>query len=332
MKQSLCIVSEYNKDYSLVDILQDNPIYELRTIFLTNTYDMPTFYIKDVAIVNNTHTECFDLSDAIYISNNCSKDVTKYIETSQKAKLINSNQNIKITHDLVDKYYAINVPVLGILGAYSNCGKNDVIVKLLQSINQKDENVAVISNYENNDLLGYYRFPMEEIYKCKTFNEKILIVNHFLYEVTQKSRCSILLFSIPGGVGNPFFHYDCESTILTYLISKACSIDYLMYILPGNMWEEKRLKTINSSISNVISKSIDYWILSSQIFDSPFFDNAYNTDTIPKISISKKTKEKIFYSCSIGNSAMIDSSTLGDNIMNDIVEKLCQQTDFYKIL
>jgi len=333
MKRSLCIVSEYNKDYSLIDLLQGSPKYDLKTILLTNTFDMPTFHIKNVTIINKTYIEYLDFFDAIYISNNCSQNIEKYLQIAQKkGKLVNLYQQSESINPPLDKYYDINVPIFVIMGSNSNCGKNEVIMKILQSMTHQNEKVAVISNYENNDLLGYYRFPMDKIYNCKTTNERILVINHFLHEVIQKSQCSALLFSIPGGVCNPFFHCDCESSILTYLVSKACSIDYLVYIVPGNMWEESYFKTINHSVSNLVSKSIDYWILSSQIFDSPFFDNATNTNDIPKIALLEDTMNKIYSGCCIENSSMINSLTLGDDIVNDIVDKLHQQLDCYKIL
>lgn len=333
MKKSLCIISEYNKDYSIINLLQNSSEYSLETILLTNTANMPTFDINGVSIVNNTHLECLESVDAIYISHNCFENAQKYLEIAiREGKLVDSIREDNSTLLPINRYYDINVPIFVVMGASADCGKNKVIVDLIRSLNQKQEKVAVISNYENYDLFGYYKFPLQEVYNCKTFNDKIYIINSFLYKVIQESSCSSILLSIPGGVCNPFFYYDCESTILAYLISKACFIDYLIYILPGNLWNEKFLKTTEENISNLLSKHIDYWILSQEIFDSTLFDNATTTNNIPKVSLLKSTVDKIYSVWNTENSATINASTLGADILADISAKLSQQIDCYKIL
>ena len=333
MKKSLCIISEYNKDYSLINLLQGNSQYELKAMLLTNSSDMPEFCVKDVTIKNSSNIDSLDLFEAIYISHNCTQDVKEYIEFAQNnGKLINLPKKIESISCVSNKYYDINVPVFVIMGSKADCGKNEVIKQIIQSMESQNENVAVVSNYENNDLLGYYGLPIDEIHNSKSVNEKILIINHYLHEIIQKSKCSALLISIPGGVCNPFFYYDCESSILTYLISKACSIDYLIYMLPGNMWEYSYFVKMNQTISNLISKTIDYWVLSSQIFDSPYFDNATNTNDIPRIVLSEETINKLYYGCNIENSSRINSQTLGEDIVKDIANKLQQQVDCYKVL
>lgn len=333
MKQSLCVISEYNKDYSLIHLLQNSAKYNLKAILLTNTFEPSTFQINDVTILNNAHAEYLGYFDAIYISNNCTQNSEKYLQIARNnSKLINLYQHAESITCLSHEYYGLNIPIFVIMGSHSDCEKNKVIVQMLHSLTSQSEKIAVISNYENNDLLGYYRFPVDKINNCKTINERILMINNYIHEVIQKSHCTALLLSIPGGVCNPFFPYDCESSILSYMVSKACSIDYLIYILPGNMWSEPYLNTINHSVSSLVTKTIDYWILSSQIFDSPYFDNATNTNDIPKITLSENTMNKIYNSCFVERSSIVNSLTLGDDIVNDIVNKLHQQLDCYNIL
>lgn len=331
--QKLCIISEYDCDFILIDILQNSDKYELKAIFLTNTSEMPTKNIGQVKIVNNTHLEYFDLCDAIYFSHNCQKSAEVYRDIAyQKGKLINQVDDFCKFIGSFDKFYEINIPIFVLSGTRDDCGKNQLIAMLSKELKKRGENIAIVSNYENSDLLEYYKYPMDLISEARLFNEKKLVVNHFIHRVAEESKCSILLLSMPGGVCNPFFPSECESEILMYLISKACMVDYTMYILPVNLWLQEYIYKIGSKISGLISTGVDYWIMSSQMYDSTLMDNAINSRSIPIIDVLDETMVNVYNGSLIPCSSHIREKNIANDIIENIICKLHQETQLYKIL
>ena len=333
MRQSLCIISEYDSDYSIIDVLHNNCEYELKAIFLTNTSEFPTFYKRGVAIVNNTHIEYFDLCDVIYISHNCGENAEKYksYDVVQK-KLINRNNIIEMGSELNNEYSDINIPIFMLMGSKNNCEKNQLIVKLIEKMKKSEEKLAVISNYENGDLLGYYAYPFDFIYNKNSFNDNIRMLNTYLHKVVEQSKCSVLLLSIPGGVCNPFFPIDCESSMLVSFISNACRVDYIMYVLPINLWSDDDKKNISAGVECITTCPVDYWIMSSQLYDSVFFNNATNTNDIPVIEVMDPKRKMQFCKSLDSVSSYIGCEDIETRILENIESKLHREINIYKFL
>lgn len=334
MKEKLCIVSEYNVDFCLVEIMKQNRKYELQTIFLTNTAELKTTYICGVKIVNSTHIECFEECDKIFFSKNCHSNIEFYrslVLDKYPSKIINFEIDFNYQESFT--YHSINIPIVIVTGEKCDCGKNLLISKLIKVLEENGEKVSVISNYENSKILGYYQFPNKMLSSIDDYDKIVQLFNSFLNYVVEKSFCSVLILSIPGGICNQYCSKDCKSEIISYILSKSCEFDYSIHLLSVDSWNKELINEVSRKNQVILNKEVDYWVLTNQLYDSTLIVNIVDTATIPTICISNNDiLEGFVKDIGIKNANYINKLYIGEMIFDDILEKLKQEELKFKIL
>lgn len=128
------------------------------------------------------------LSDSIYKYLNI--DVANY--TLPK-------ENLPDVKDM-NLFYELPIPVILVMGQGKNCDKFSVQLKLVQCFTAYGYKTSLLSSNSLAKFFHYDKLPNflydEEI----SFEKKIIMFNHFLYEYVKNNQPDVLVIGCPGGI------------------------------------------------------------------------------------------------------------------------------------
>lgn len=94
----------------------------------------------------------------------------------------------------------IPVPVIMVSGMGEDCNKFDVQLHLKRYLSEQGYDVCCICSNSYGALFGMYSLPSQLFDLHQPFEDRIVVVNHYVYDVCISSPSDVLVLGIPGGL------------------------------------------------------------------------------------------------------------------------------------
>lgn len=94
----------------------------------------------------------------------------------------------------------INVPVILIYGLGENCRKFDTQLAVKQFFLNKGISILQYGSQSLSKLFGFQALPNFLFEKKYSMEEKIYLLNDYLYNEVNNSKCEVLILGVPGGI------------------------------------------------------------------------------------------------------------------------------------
>ena len=122
------------------------------------------------------------------------------------------------------RLYKIPVPTIAVAGAGKFCGKFSVQLALRQMFMKSEYKLTQVGSQNYSRLFGFHSWPDFLFFNIPTA-EKIIRLNHYIYDIVMKEKPEVLIFGIPGGIMplNPFCFEEFGE--LAFVICNAVQID-----------------------------------------------------------------------------------------------------------
>lgn len=133
-------------------------------------------------------------------------------------------ENVKEEQFPESRLYKIPVPTIAVAGAGRFCGKFSVQLALRQMFVKSEYKLTQVGSQNYSRLFGFHSWP-EFLFLNIPMAEKIIRLNHFIYDIVMKEKPEVLIFGIPGGIMplNPFCFEEFGE--LAFVICNAVQID-----------------------------------------------------------------------------------------------------------
>lgn len=135
-----------------------------------------------------------------------------------------ANTYIQRKNFQVETLFKIPVPIIAVCGLGENSSKWETQLRFYQAMRNWYKVIALSSN-EMGALFGMQTYPSFLFDKSYTFQEKIIMLNHYIYDLCQIKKPDVVLLGIPGGIIplSDIQYNDFSEKAL--IISSAISID-----------------------------------------------------------------------------------------------------------
>lgn len=187
-------------------------------------------------------------------------EIARYPELT----LLSNYQDIPFVHSH-NIMYELSAPVVSVAGFGENCDKFDIQIMLMKDLKKSGYNVISFSSNDLGSLLGMYTYP-KFLYKTEfNLEQKIILFNHYLYELSKYEDIDIFVMGYPGGImpfNNKFHNHFME---LSTIISCAAESDagilsiYFDHYLDDGYLDELRQYTLIR-----LNMPIDYFCIARQ--------------------------------------------------------------------
>ena len=101
---------------------------------------------------------------------------------------------------IADRLYDLPIPVVAIMGMGENCSKFETELMLKDALTGKDYKTTYISSNALGSIFGMYTYPDYIFNDAYTIKEKIIKLNHDIYNMIYSEKSDLLIISVPGGI------------------------------------------------------------------------------------------------------------------------------------
>lgn len=135
--------------------------------------------------------------------------------------------------------FTIPVPVVFVMGLGPNTGKLEVQLALRRSFTQIGYKVSQLGSNGAASFFGFSPLPAFLSENRWSVEEKIIMLNHFLYHKCIRDRSDVLIIGVPGGIMplNPMVYEDLG--IMAFLISQAVRPDVAVLNLYSHEYSQE---------------------------------------------------------------------------------------------
>lgn len=167
------------------------------------------------------------------------------------------------------KIYDVDVPIIGVFGQGKNCDKFENQLLLKEVLEEEYEVITVTTNALG-VLFGCYTIP-SFLYENLPFQEKIVIFNYYIKNISKHGNPDIIILGIPEGI-SPFekqeYHHFAEYPLI---LSSAVPIDMAIlctYFMHGPKLENA-LKGIAEYCRKRFNVPVGAIAISRTVFEIP---------------------------------------------------------------
>lgn len=144
--------------------------------------------------------------------------------------------------------FDIHIPIIGVGGLIGYCNQSEITSKISLELNLQEVNTKAIVTEKTHLLVDSAIFPDEIFNNQLSFQEKAILLNHYIKFIITKYNCQALVIEIPGGVMkfsnqilNDLSHY-------VYLFIESMPISKFVLCAPINKYNYEFYKYIISKI------------------------------------------------------------------------------------
>ncbi|NBI18893.1 hypothetical protein D1841_14960 [Neglecta sp. X4] len=230
MSEYVSIVTPYGIEASspAFDILQAIPA-RVEFEVIHSLEEASNLQINKLLLVNNEKVSCGTYSKIVnaYIKTECKIYVP--IELQRKLSLP-PLENISVLHKedfeikvTGDEILHVDIPVIAVTGIGQNTNKLPLTLLIKDHLSSLGYNTLTLSSSPLAELWGMEALP-NFLFSEKSFRDKTMLFNHFLYSLASKTQPELIIISIPGGISplNPFCYEDYYE--MAMIISNATQI------------------------------------------------------------------------------------------------------------
>lgn len=144
---------------------------------------------------------------------------------------------------LEPRLYKFPVPTIAVAGAGRFCGKFNVQLALREMLSAAGYSVTQVGTQLYGNLFGIHTWP-EFLYSNIPMSEKIIRLNHYLYDIVMSEKPEILVLGVPGGIMplNPYYFEEFGE--MAFVICNALQIDMGIISLYAEEYTDKFLDEI----------------------------------------------------------------------------------------
>lgn len=164
----------------------------------------------------------------VFVYNLSLKNEKKYIHN---VSLLMKN---KFLHNQSkDELYAIQCPVISIMGISDKCERYKLFLDISLAIEKKGYEVMRLSGEALGQMNKCIQIP-NFIYSGKSMMERALFLNHFIYYKVKQRKPDILVIDVPGGIMNQSPTKYMNDGEYAYIISNSVNIDVAVLAIPAH--------------------------------------------------------------------------------------------------
>ena len=154
------------------------------------------------------------------------KDILKEIDPILSKDLI----LFKNVHTLSKSYcqeglLKIKTPIIAIAGEGEDCSKFESQLQLLRCLHNDGYRFGVINSNSFGALFGIKGWPPQLFSASLCFEEKVLVVNHYVYDFCAKNDFDAVILGVPGGLSVLGAKCTNHFSEVPLVISSAVNID-----------------------------------------------------------------------------------------------------------
>lgn len=178
-----------------------------------------------------------------------------------KIRLLQEDSNVEKNNEHIveeDEMYEVSVPIIAVEGMGKNCSKFENQINLKIALENSGYRVKWISSNECAILFGGKCFPQILYSENCSFSQKVLQINHFLYDISIDEKPDVILLGIPEGItefeGGEKNHFGEYALVIGSAVQIDSSILCLYY---GDIDKSEGLKEIINYIEKRYFLPID---------------------------------------------------------------------------
>lgn len=226
--------------------------YEISAIatFRENVDTLNKYKINDEILCTSDIREAIDYADELLLGDNiyryllnqykfaidyakhCNKKIIMSIKLFKELQL-EDTKGIEIIHNnykekreiQTSQFYDIPVPIIGIMGLGEDCNKFESQMLCMKVVKEMGYQVETISTNPLGHFCGMNVLP-DFLFDTKiSFSEKVLLFNHYVYEIYMEKQPDLFIIGFPSGImsiGKIIMNYFAE---IPLIISSAISFD-----------------------------------------------------------------------------------------------------------
>ncbi|MCL2153503.1 MAG: hypothetical protein FWH57_11205 [Oscillospiraceae bacterium] len=181
------------------------------------------------------------------------------------------------TDDSADAYshgqeitmYKSDVPIFGVLGFGKHCGKFETLLTIKEVL-ERNHSAVTVSPNSLGALFGCYTMP-QFLYEERSFQEKIVRLNHYFKRLEKALNPELVIFGIPEGTA-PFrkkeYHHFAEYPLIASYALKIDIAAFCTYFLYGpNL--AKGLKSFAERCAEKFGISVQAYAISKTRYEIP---------------------------------------------------------------
>lgn len=244
--------------------------------------DMVFMYLDSKQIKPETYCDyihmCIDSGKEVIVTRSLMDYLTGRLSGTEKLKIIG---NFDVTKPASHRLYPINVPTIVVAGLGEGCNKFDIQLALRKYFSQKCDKILQFGTKDYSELFGFLPLP-NTLYNSCDFSQKILTLNHYIYNEINRENPDLLIIGVPGG----FTYMTPEDPRyfgeLAQCIFNATTPDFCIFSVYNENYTKEQLKAIEAKASGKLGCPIDIVHMSNQRLH---LDSAALDDKVSQVTI-----------------------------------------------
>lgn len=150
----------------------------------------------------------------------------------------------------------IEIPIVLVIGTGNRTNKFDVQLIIRESFQQNGYNVSQVGTKDYCEYLGFHSFP-EFMYSEKSVTERIIMFNHYIYELSKKEKADVIVIGVPGGLAPYSEKYLNDFGYLNFMVSNAIKPDYVALTTSCVDYNEEYINSLTTSLQYKYEYDVD---------------------------------------------------------------------------
>lgn len=304
--------------------------------YINNNYDHLIFANSYEQIINACNTALFVYEEQIPLDEYkkaidilLSVDIKIFV-VSTIANILHIQSDLNVTvldnpelnvNSSVKQVVPIPVPIILILGDGKFSEKFNVQLKLHNIMVSKGYKVLSFTSKEYGEFIGMNRLP-KFIFDKMSLTDKIVALNHYLYQIVHNQSPDLMLISAPGGVLPISSQFVEDYGEYSIVISNAAIADIVIRSLYYNQYDEEFFKNDMNSMKYRLNATVEYYNISrtSLVYPPSLMDHlgfvCVDNDNLNRLidSISHKLSDCLVFDSN--NDTQIN--IIADDILNKL--------------
>ena len=203
------------------------------------------------------------------LMNRCLLPLLGKNERSSKIKILDNQ------HPITGKYTGSELleplsPIAVIFGQGENCDKFDTELSFARTVISRGYHPAVITSNSLGSLFGMFTYPDFMFENTYSFEQKVILMNQYIYDIDQVYRPDIIIIGIPGGYMplDPITnnHFGEFTSIIASALPVVIDIGILT-IYMQNSYPKEFLNSLPNLCKSKFDFSIDLLLIARQSFE-----------------------------------------------------------------
>ena len=196
---------------------------------------------------------------------------------------------------IADRLYDLPIPVVAIMGMGENCSKFETELMLKDALTGKDYKTTYISSNALGSIFGMHTYPDYIFNDAYTIKEKIIKLNHDVYNLICSEKSDLLVISVPGGImrrDTKKNDFPEEATIISEALPISWAILSLYYndsLTDQHLYNLGQYCSIrygSEPLAFCLSRQGLYYDHSEERYDFLQYDNGYYIRHFPEMKCS----------------------------------------------